>query len=171
MAPSDKHRARLSDVLKQIDRLGRQLMDLRLRAVGIDTSYPAAAALCQLGEQPGLSGAELARGAMVTPQTMNPILTRLEQEGLVVREPHPVHGRILCCHLTKKGRAEYQRVESLADAMIVDMQQGMNASDRNEFLRLLSICRENLAGLVQSAKVAEHEPAPARKSTRGKGAR
>jgi DNA-binding MarR family transcriptional regulator len=171
MAEAAKPKARLSDVLKQIDRLGRQLMDLRLRALGIDTSYPAAAALCQLGEQPGLSGAELARGAMVTPQTMNPILTRLEQDGLIVREPHPVHGRILCCHLTKKGRAEYQRAESLADAMIADMQHGMKAGDRSEFLRLLSICRDNLAGLLHEAKAGDGEAGPARKAARAQGPR
>ena len=51
----------------------RSRMDEELRGVGLTT--PQYAALSALGEEPGASGAGLARRCFVTPQTMNGILT------------------------------------------------------------------------------------------------
>ena len=71
-------------------------MDKALREVCMTTAQYAA--LSALEAAPGLSGAELARRSLVTPQTMNAILVNLEAAGLVVRRPHPEHGP--CYRLT-----------------------------------------------------------------------
>ena len=63
------------------------------------------AVLTALDEEPGLSNADLARRAFVTPQTMNQVLHELEQRHWVIRHPHPGHGRILQTDLTPAGRS------------------------------------------------------------------
>ncbi len=53
---------------------------------------------------PGLSGADLTRVALLTPQTVGVVIIRnLERDGAIRRTPHPVHGRILQWALTPRG--------------------------------------------------------------------
>jgi DNA-binding MarR family transcriptional regulator len=60
--------------------------------------------LRQLSNQPGLSGAELARRLLISPQGVQLALTALEKRGLVQRKQDPQHGRILQAFLTDEGR-------------------------------------------------------------------
>mgnify|MGYP001421993339 CR=1 FL=1 len=60
--------------------------------------------LRQLAGEPGLSGAELARRLLISPQGVQLALTALEKRGLVQRKQDPAHGRILQAFLTDKGR-------------------------------------------------------------------
>lgn len=61
--------------------------------------------LRQLANEPGLSGAELARRLLITPQGVQLALTALEKRGLVERKQDPEHGRIRQVFLTDEGRA------------------------------------------------------------------
>src|SRR6478735_10160982 len=61
--------------------------------------------LRQLANEPGLSGAELARRLLISPQGVQLALTALERRGLVERKQDPQHGRILQVFLTDEGRA------------------------------------------------------------------
>ncbi|BCO34070.1 MarR family transcriptional regulator [Mycobacterium heckeshornense] len=69
----------------------------------------------QLANEPGLSGAELARRLMISPQGVQLAITALERRGLVERKQDPQHGRILQAYLTDQGRAVVSAV--LADAL------------------------------------------------------
>lgn len=60
--------------------------------------------LRQLSNEPGLSGAELARRLLISPQGVQLALTALEKRGLVERKQNPAHGRILQAFLTEQGR-------------------------------------------------------------------
>jgi DNA-binding MarR family transcriptional regulator len=60
--------------------------------------------LRQLANEPGLSGAELARRLLITPQGVQLAIKALEQRGLVERRPDPQHARILKVYLTHQGR-------------------------------------------------------------------
>jgi DNA-binding MarR family transcriptional regulator len=60
--------------------------------------------LRQLADEAGLSGAELARRLLITPQGVQLALKSLEDRGLVERKPDPQHARILQAYLTDKGR-------------------------------------------------------------------
>ena len=64
---------------------------------------------------PGLSGAELARRLLISPQGVQLAITALERRGLVERKQDPQHGRILQTYLTDQGRAVVAAV--LADAL------------------------------------------------------
>ncbi len=60
--------------------------------------------LRQLSNEPGLSGAELARRLLISPQGVQLALTALEKRNLVERKQDPQHGRILQAFLTDQGR-------------------------------------------------------------------
>src|SRR6201990_349372 len=60
--------------------------------------------LRQLSNDPGLSGAELARRLLISPQGVQLALTALERRNLVQRKQDPQHGRILQAFLTDQGR-------------------------------------------------------------------
>ena len=82
----------------------RQALELELRPMQL--SLPLAGILVSLGQEDGLSGAELARRETVSAQTMNQLVARLVRRGLVERRPHPTHGRILTLHVTGAGRPQ-----------------------------------------------------------------
>ncbi|MDH6245050.1 MarR family transcriptional regulator [Mycobacterium sp. OTB74] len=60
--------------------------------------------LRQLANEPGLSGAELARRLLISPQGVQLALTALEKRGLLERKKDPQHARILQAFLTDSGR-------------------------------------------------------------------
>lgn len=51
-----------------------------------------------------LSAADISRGIHLTPQSINTALGVIERAGLIVRQPHPDHGRIVMWALTPTGR-------------------------------------------------------------------
>jgi DNA-binding MarR family transcriptional regulator len=70
--------------------------------------------LRQLANEPGLSGAELARRLLISPQGVQVALTTLERRGLVERKKDPQHGRILQAYLTGAGREVAETVVNSA---------------------------------------------------------
>ncbi|MFW1123090.1 MarR family winged helix-turn-helix transcriptional regulator, partial [Vibrio parahaemolyticus] len=64
---------------------------------------PQFVVLTMLKAYPGLSGADLARVALLTPQTVSVIIRNLERDGAIRKSPHPVHGRVLQWTLTSHG--------------------------------------------------------------------
>jgi len=72
--------------------------------------------LRQLADEAGLSGAELARRLLITPQGVQLALKSLEQRGLVQRKRDPQHAKILRAYLTGKGRRVASAVVSDAIA-------------------------------------------------------
>lgn len=69
--------------------------------------------LRQLSNEPGLSGAELARRLLISPQGVQLALIALEKRGLVRRAQDPQHRRILQAFLTEAG-------EEVAGAVVSD---------------------------------------------------
>jgi DNA-binding MarR family transcriptional regulator len=80
----------------------RKALDQAVRAHGVSLSQWAV--LQQLADRPGLSGAELAREMLLTPQGVHQVLTTLQWMGLVERTPDPHHARIFRADLTDEGR-------------------------------------------------------------------
>ncbi|MDF3340582.1 MarR family transcriptional regulator [Mycolicibacterium septicum] len=92
--------------------------------------------LRQLSNQPGLSGAELARRLLITPQGVQLALTALEKRGLIERKQDPQHGRILQVFLTDEGRAVASAV--VADAVAAHERVfGVLSDDEQEQLKAL----------------------------------
>jgi DNA-binding MarR family transcriptional regulator len=89
-----------------------------------------------LSGEPGLSGAELARRLLITPQGVQLALSALEGRGLVERKQDPRHGRILRAYLTEEGRSVASAV--VADAIAAHNKVfGVLTADEQETLRAL----------------------------------
>jgi len=130
--------------LKRAQHALRLRMDDALREMDLTT--PQYAALTALAEAPGLSNAQLARRSFVTPQTMNQILKGLETAGLVRREGHPEHGRVLQAYLT--GEGERLREECAGKVTPVEERMVARLSDhqRQALLEALRSCARALSG-------------------------
>ncbi|WP_396912296.1 MarR family winged helix-turn-helix transcriptional regulator [Mycolicibacterium sp.] len=90
--------------------------------------------LRQLSNEPGLSGAELARRLLITPQGVQLALTALEKRGLVERKQNPQHARILQAFLTDEGRKVAAAV--VADAIAAHEQVfGVLSEEEQQTLR------------------------------------
>ncbi|MFS0704986.1 MarR family winged helix-turn-helix transcriptional regulator [Cellulomonas sp. 179-A 9B4 NHS] len=118
--------------LKQAAAALRAAMDAALRP--LDLTVPQYACLELLGQRPGLSTAELARGAFVTRQSMHGVLRGLEERGLLDRPASAPHGRALPTALTPAGADLLARASRAVAAVETRMLDGLTA-DRAARLR------------------------------------
>jgi DNA-binding MarR family transcriptional regulator len=118
-------------------------MDEGLRGLGLTT--PQYAALSALEAEPGMSGAELARWAFVTPQTMNGIVVGLEGRGLISRRPHPSHGRVLMAFLTREGEALVAQAHGVVEEIEERMLEGLGKDERLQLSETLRNCADALS--------------------------
>jgi DNA-binding MarR family transcriptional regulator len=80
----------------------------------------------------------------MTPQSMSEVIEALERSGLIVRNPHPNHRRVLPATLTSKGR----RVLAACDASVGEMEEEMmselSTDERASLLDALKKCVRSL---------------------------
>lgn len=122
----------------------RERLEERLRPTGVTMAQLQV--LTALVNQPGMSGAQLARVRHVSPQTINALLMATEERGWIRRSTHPENNRTLLATLTPQGRRicaragkialelqfhvlstfeanEVRRVEVLLEKMIINLEQ------------------------------------------------
>jgi DNA-binding MarR family transcriptional regulator len=116
----------------------RLVQDAALRGLGLTT--PQYAALAALAQQPGLSGAALARRCLVTPQTMTGIVANLAAAGLVAREADPEHGRIIQTALTDEGQARLEQARARIEQINEQMVSDLDRAEREALADLLEQC-------------------------------
>ncbi|MBB3725568.1 MarR family winged helix-turn-helix transcriptional regulator [Nonomuraea dietziae] len=114
-APPDDVTERLGYRLKRAAAALRGAMDGALRERGL--TVPQYACLELLDQRPGLSNAELARGAFVTRQSMNVVLRGLQDAGLITRPATTDRGRALPAHLTEEGHRRLAAARSVVYAI------------------------------------------------------
>jgi DNA-binding MarR family transcriptional regulator len=93
--------------------------------------------LRQLANEPGLSGAELARRLLISPQGVQLALTALARRGLVERKQDPQHARILRAYLTGEGRNVAETVVSDAIAAHQEVFGVLTANEQQTLRELL----------------------------------
>jgi DNA-binding MarR family transcriptional regulator len=91
----------LGYLLRQAQAAARLTLERALADLGV--TPPQFVVLTMLRAYPGLSGADLARVALLTPQTVGVIIRNLERARTIRKTPHPVHGRMLQWTLTRRG--------------------------------------------------------------------
>ena len=129
--------------LKQAAAALRGAMDAALRPLGL--SVPQYACLELLGQRPGLSAAELARGAFVTRQSMHAVLLGLQRRGLLARPATAAQGRALPTQLTAEGAALLRRATAVVAGVEHRMLQGLPVSGRERLREDLATCAGSLA--------------------------
>jgi DNA-binding MarR family transcriptional regulator len=73
----------------------------------------------------------------MTPQAMSEVIDALEKKGLIRRNPHPTHGRLLPATLTAKGRRVLADCERGVDEMEEVMLADLTARERAAFRKAL----------------------------------
>ena len=104
---------RLSYVIARLDRLVRSRLGAALEPFGL--SVPQYTVLSVLGRGGGLSNAQLARRAYVTPQAMHQLLRGLEDRHLVERDAPGGGAQVRPAVLTASGSALLRRCDSVVD--------------------------------------------------------
>jgi DNA-binding MarR family transcriptional regulator len=111
-------------LLKRAFHYGHRSVNDAIRSFGVTPTQMGA--LNRLVQEPGLSGAELARRLLVTPQAAQLAIAALEERGLVERRADANHGRIVRTYLTHEGR------QVVRDCMVPALQA------EDEFLSVLT---------------------------------
>lgn len=117
----------------------RATMDAELRRHGL--SVPQYACLELLAQRPGLSNADLARGAFVSRQAMHQLLSGLRTAGLVTGEGEGRNERLA---ITATGR---RRLTGASEAVAVIQEQMLASFGPSQRTRLhadLSACADAL---------------------------
>jgi DNA-binding MarR family transcriptional regulator len=129
-----------------IKRAEQVLIRAKTRALEpLGLTVPQYAALLSLSEESGLSGAELARRCLVTPQTMTTVLKNLEAKALVERRPHPSIGHVYQTFLTRSGRRLLKRADQAAVAVEQQLAGALSPAERAQLTELLDRCVDVLA--------------------------
>ncbi|GGK95992.1 MarR family transcriptional regulator [Sphaerisporangium melleum] len=136
------HEPRLSYLVFRLERRIRARLDDELARHGVTTT--AYMALSELRARDGVSSAELARIAFVTPQAMNLVIRDLERRGLIRRDPHPGGGRVLCARLTPEGLAVLQRCDGSLDEIEAVMFGKVDDAMREALAEGLTVCAQSL---------------------------
>ncbi len=111
----------LTYVIGRVEQGVRRELGARLGPLGL--SVPDVTTLSVLRERSGLSNAQLARRALITPQSMLEVLASLQRRGLVARRADAANARIMRAELTAPGR----HVLAQADAVIAKLEDELLA--------------------------------------------
>jgi DNA-binding MarR family transcriptional regulator len=144
--------------LRQLMHTLRQNVETALRARGIDLSFVHGIVLKNLAREPGLSGAQVARRALVTAQTMNGVLRGMESAALIVREPHPENRRQDCWFLTKNGARRMEEAHRVVDEVLTRMLAPLSRADAARLTALLRDCTEALQAAPSRAFASRNRP-------------
>jgi DNA-binding MarR family transcriptional regulator len=96
----------------------------------LNVTLPQFSVLTMIHAYPGASGADLARLTLLTPQTINLIVKNLERDGLIVKTPDDVHGRVIRIDITDKGRQLRQKCRSRADQMEKRLEESLSDAEQ-----------------------------------------
>jgi DNA-binding MarR family transcriptional regulator len=126
----------LGYLLRQAQAAARLAFERSLTEIGV--TVPQFVVMTMLKAYPGLSGAEMARVAMLTPQTVGVIIRNLERDRAITKSPHPVHGRVLQWTLTPRGEKLLERCRRHALELERRLAAGLTARDEATVRRWLS---------------------------------
>ena len=144
-------------LLKSLHHTLRQTIEEALRRKGVELSFAHFAALFTIESEPGITGAKLARRAMVSAQTMNSALRRLESDGRIERRPHPESRRADSWYLIGEGLELLNQARAVGNEIFERM---LAPLDRAETAELESSLRRCIAALEADG----HAAWPARES-------
>src|ERR1700722_862628 len=123
-------------LLRQAQAATRLTLERALADHGI--TPPQFAVLTMLRAYPGLSGADLARVALLTPQTVGVIIRNLERDRAIRKTPHPVHGRVLQWTPTRHGMSLLDKCRGRVTAVERRLLAGLGAREEVIIRRWLS---------------------------------
>lgn len=143
MSSAEGLRSGLAFLLKRAQHSFRTRVDDQLRHLKL--TAPQFAVLAAVNADAGISNAELARLAFVTPQSMQGILAGCERAGLLTRKPDPQHGRILRSTLTREGRKVFREASQRVDEVERLIYDSVGEENVVRFGEMLTRCANRLS--------------------------
>lgn len=159
---------RIGRLFKNLYQSMRQALEESMRKEEVGLSLAHFMTVYALSVSPGAAGAELARRAFVTAQTMNTILRRLERDGFIERRPHPTNPRADSWYMTRSGRARFERARIVAEQVWSGVFESFKPGEIAQLERLLQRC---LAGVERETARLRARSSAARSRPAVKGAR
>ena len=102
------------------------LLDEDLQPLGITASQLRM--LWSIAENPGISGAKMARLCSVTPQSGQATLAMMEAQGWVRRRPSEASHRVLVAELTSKGQRVLVKARKIGETLNHSLWNGISES-------------------------------------------
>jgi len=121
-------------------------------AVGLTTvQWAVLGALSRKGYEEGVSFNDLTEYLIVSRQSLDGVLKRLEREGHVRRIPHPDDGRARLIQLTPKGRGFWESVQPQIRDFYAQGLKSLSFDETVSLLHYLNKFQKDLEQVVPSA--------------------
>jgi DNA-binding MarR family transcriptional regulator len=121
-------------VIKQLESAVRSSLEAALREFSLTVAQYTT--MNRLRSREGASASQLARAHHVSPQTMNELVTELEERGLVRRKEAPDNRRVLLVSLTKDGLALLIDADRKVDALEATFFSCLSVADQDALREL-----------------------------------
>jgi len=92
-----------------------------------------------LSDDPGLTGAELARRSSVTAPSMNEMLAMLSRDGYISRLPDPRGGRGIKLFISDSGRTALANGAPVVASVFVELLEGIDEDRLADFFELADL--------------------------------
>jgi MarR family transcriptional regulator for hemolysin len=132
----------LFDALQSVNRKLRAVFDAKVRERGLTLSR--ARALFALSRRDGLNQRELAEDMAIETPTIVRLLDGMEAQGFIERRVEKADRRAKQIHMTPKGRALAQEIETLACEIRAELLSGVDAADKDTALRVMNAMAGNM---------------------------
>jgi DNA-binding MarR family transcriptional regulator len=120
----------------------RGQMDEHLRPQGL--TWAQLQLLKVIRDEPGASGAQLARSCYTTPQSAQALVKQLESGGWIRREKDRVNDRMLKSYLTREGEMLIASFEQTAKTVEARLWRGIDEKSVAAVNTVLEQCLRNL---------------------------
>lgn len=131
----------LTDTLSQVFKSIHQRSYHKLESKNLYPGQPRLLSIIKARE--GITQKELAQMTFVTPASITGMLSKLEANHILRREPDEADKRIMRVYLTPEGRDLAEKGEMFMASMIEQMFDGFSDEELKEFLKLTRKLKEN----------------------------
>lgn len=134
--------------LNMINNLARRNLNQRLTENGLEDLVgmqgPMIGYIHEHGEKEDVFQKDIEKWFHIRRSTATVMLQNLEQKELIVRVPVPSDGRLKKIVLTDKAKDYHERVKIQIEQFQKELERGITAKEKEEFLAILDRIRENL---------------------------
>jgi DNA-binding MarR family transcriptional regulator len=137
-----------------VGRVGQGVRRELQTCLALALSVPDVTTLSVLRGRTGLSNAQLARRALITPQSMLEVLASLERRGFVVRRADAANARIMRAELTASGRRTLVRADAVIAQLEDELLAGISPERREQLRNALRSAMGELSARVRARAAA-----------------
>ena len=146
---------RVGYLLRQARHTLRTAMYQPLAEIGITAAQYSVLSVADA--EPGLSGAELARDTMLTPQSVNAVVVHLERAGLLERRPDGRDQRLRRIYVSPAGHEVLAVARPAVWAVEQRMVASLTGAEQATFRRHLTECALALDSSQEPGRPAVHD--------------